>query len=452
MEEKQSPVERKDIDHPYRRNTAPDSYRMRAFGDKASAADEYTGERVYIAIRRKDHVAHHVTAKTAQVDHIIPIDTLIQENRDAIRDGYLTKEDLREIANSDQNLAVTSHRINESKQQKSNFEYIVYKWKNGKPENITTTVNMLVTQANARAYTTTAIMAKKQGHFVNQQLEGHGSVAGSIGNTYQKVSEKSGTIAAEGIATGTESGISAMAVSGIRNIVKTLNDKKSVEDAVKDTAKDSATSFVFGAGGHLLEQGKNALAKKAAINSLEKISINQAAMVATTALTIMKYADGEISGAEAAEDMAMTGVGLYLMQSIGTAIGGPAGFIAASLTVAAIEEGVAICKQGISNYKKDSKDREKYIATFNQIASEAHYVLEEQKKHLEELFSAHRKDFNSHIESGFQKLLSSAMENDAEGIAHGIDLLLEPFHGEACFSTEEEFETFFHDPNAVLEL
>lgn len=102
---------------------------------------------------------------------------------------------------------------------------------------------MLVTQANARAYTTTAIMAKKQGHFVNQQLEGHGSVAGSIGNTYQKVSEKSGTIAAEGIATGTESGISAMAVSGIRNIVKTLNGKKSVEDAVKDTAKDSATSF-----------------------------------------------------------------------------------------------------------------------------------------------------------------------------------------------------------------
>lgn len=450
--EKIPSIERKDIDHPYRRNTAPDSYRKRTFGDKVSAKDEYTGERIFIQIRQKDHVPHHVTSKTAQVDHIIPIDTLIQENQDAIRDGYLTKEDLREIANSDQNLAVTSHRINESKQQKSNFEYIVYRWKNGKPENITTTVNMLVTQANARAYTTTAIMAKKQGHFVNQQLEGRGNVASSIGNTYQKMSEKSGTLAAEGMVAGTEAGISAMAVSGIRNMVKTLNGKKSVGEAVKDTAKDSAASFVFGAGGHFLEQGKNALAKKAAINSLEKISINQAAMVATTALTIMKYADGEITGVEAAEDMAMTGVGLYLMQSIGTAIGGPAGFIAASLAVTAIEEGIAICKQGIVNYQKDSIERDKYIATFNRIASEAQYVLEEQKKQLKELFSKHRKNFNSHVEAGFQQLLSSAMENDAEGIAHGIDILLEPFHGESCFSTEEEFKTFFNDPNAVLEL
>ena len=46
---------RKDIDDVYARNISPSSYRERTFVGKNSAADEYTGERVYKPAGAKSH-------------------------------------------------------------------------------------------------------------------------------------------------------------------------------------------------------------------------------------------------------------------------------------------------------------------------------------------------------------------------------------------------------------
>ena len=447
MEKKDTTIERKDVDNLYRRNTGRDSYRMRKFGNRASTIDEYSGERIFITVKRNGVAAHHVKDNMAEVDHITPIDTLIKENEQAIRDGYLTKEDLREVVNSDYNLAVTSRRINNAKRQKSNFEYLVYKMNQGEPENITTTVNMLTQQAQSRAASTTELAVYKT----------HGIASKSLGVTengkhLSQNTKTAGKIAGSSVAAGTESGIVAGAVSGIRNALKVAHGDKSVKDAAQDTVQDSAASFGAGTAWAAMEQGKNIVARKASMHALEKFSLNQAAMAATTALTLVRCVSGEISEAEAAEDIAMTGIGLFAMKTIGTAVGGPAGMIAASLAVAAIEEAVFICKKNIADYQEDVNARKKYVSAFSRLAAEAETAIEEQRALLKEAFEAQRHDFDSVMETGFEQLLSAAMENDAEGIARGIDTLMRPFDSKSAFSSAEEFQSFIEQPDAVLVL
>ena len=451
MEDKNN-IMRKDIDDPYRRNLAKDSYRMRAFGDKRSTADEYSGERIFISIKKKDSIPHHVTSKKAQVDHVVPIDTLIKENAQAIKKGYLTKEELREIANNDNNLAVTSHRINESKKQKSNFEYLVYKMKKGEPENITTTVNMLAAQARSRAYIDTALFVKKQGGIVSDNMSALGSKGEKIGTEIRNFTDNSSKLAAGGMAAGVDAGFTSAIVSGVRNIVKVANGKKSLKEAGKDIAQDTGTAFVVGSGAYGLTQGKKALARATSVQALEKISINQAVIVATTALTIMRYADGDISGSEAVEDIAMTGAGLYIVETVGGLVGGPAGVIAGSLVLAAVQESINVCKRFIIDYKVEKKQRQHYIAKFNRIYAETESLLSAQKKELEAIFSEYRKNFDEKADGGFQKMLLSALEGDARGIAEGISILMEPFSRKVCFADEKQFDDFFYDEDAVLKL
>ena len=440
-------IERKDVDNLYRRNTGQNSYRARKFGNRASTIDEYSGERIFITVKRKGTAPHHAKANMAEVDHITPIDTLIKENEQAIRDGYLTKEDLREVVNSDYNLAVTSRRINNAKRQKSNYEYLVYKMHQGEPENITTTVNMLTQQAQSRAASTTELAVYKT----------QGMARKSLGLTDNKnqISQNTkavGKFVGNSVAAGTESGIVAGAVSGIRNALKVAHGYKSLKEAARDTAQDSAASFVVGATWNAMEQGKNMVARQASLQMLEKISLNQAAMAATTALTLVRCVSGEISGTEAAEDIAMTGIGLYTMATLGAAVGGPAGMIAASLAVAAIEEAVFICKRSIADYQADAKEREKFLSAFNRLAGEAETAIKEQRTILKTTFAEYRHEFDNAMEKGFEKLLASALENDAEGIAQGIDTLMRPFGSKSAFSSVEEFQSFMEQPDAVLVL
>ena len=72
MEDKNN-IMRKDIDDHYRRNLVKYSCRMRAFGDKRSIVDEYSGERIFISIKKKDSIPYRVTSKKTQVDFRILI-------------------------------------------------------------------------------------------------------------------------------------------------------------------------------------------------------------------------------------------------------------------------------------------------------------------------------------------------------------------------------------------
>ena len=96
---------------------------VRANGGAKNLLDEYTGERNITAYRstadlRRNDPTHRFQA---QPDHIVPLKVLNEQFRGNFA---LSKNDVRIIANKDYNFALTSAAINQSKQDKTNAEYV----------------------------------------------------------------------------------------------------------------------------------------------------------------------------------------------------------------------------------------------------------------------------------------------------------------------------------------
>ena len=80
-------------------NTSKYRYRNTMLDGKKSTKDEYTGERIFID-------QSHSMRKRANVDHVTPIAVIKERYKD------LSVEQLRELANSKSNYAVTNSRLN----------------------------------------------------------------------------------------------------------------------------------------------------------------------------------------------------------------------------------------------------------------------------------------------------------------------------------------------------
>ena len=96
---------------------------VRANGGAKNLLDEYTGERNITAYRstadqRRNDPTHRYQA---QPDHIVPLKVL---NKQFTGNFALSKNDVRIIANKDYNFALTSAAINQTKQDKTNVEYV----------------------------------------------------------------------------------------------------------------------------------------------------------------------------------------------------------------------------------------------------------------------------------------------------------------------------------------
>ena len=104
--------------------TYTDSQRERAKQDNIDKhdgvlTDEYTGKEIYdkkTAIKKEGN-----TQNAAEYDHNIPLSKVHEQLKN---NCMLTNEDVRNIANIEENLSFTSQRINRSKQDKSNKEYV----------------------------------------------------------------------------------------------------------------------------------------------------------------------------------------------------------------------------------------------------------------------------------------------------------------------------------------
>lgn len=81
-------ISREDIDDYYQRNVKKDSCKNRLFDGKWTTLDEYTGETLYYSAKginaTSDQGSHFSTAKIANVDHIVPIDQLIEKHGNSI--------------------------------------------------------------------------------------------------------------------------------------------------------------------------------------------------------------------------------------------------------------------------------------------------------------------------------------------------------------------------------
>ena len=121
MDTSEKKYTRSQLDNPYRRNTAPNSFKNRQFNGYRVATDQYTGKKIYYsrvgADSSKGAPRHFTTQTTSNVDHIQPIDVFNKRYS-----SQLSAEDARRILNSDCNLALTNEALNKAKNNSTNFQ------------------------------------------------------------------------------------------------------------------------------------------------------------------------------------------------------------------------------------------------------------------------------------------------------------------------------------------
>ncbi len=154
----------------YEDKTAMKKYKEeRVMGEKV-LVDEYTGKRNLYLEKNNPHKSYNdeTHRQQAQPDHIVPLKQL-HEN---LKSNYaLDDSDIKKIANIDENLAVTSAKINQVKQDKSNREYIELMDEKGEPVDTLTKENMLKMQKDAEKAT-----ENKANEAIMQNLVGNGDV------------------------------------------------------------------------------------------------------------------------------------------------------------------------------------------------------------------------------------------------------------------------------------
>lgn len=128
--------------------SAMNDYKEKQRHGEKKIKDEYTGkDNLYVSQNNMpDNYNDETHRKQAQPDHIVPLKQLHEQYK---HNYALDDSDLKRIANSESNLAITSAEINQVKRDMTNKQYIEWMDEHGKPLDENTKKIMLQKQKEA---------------------------------------------------------------------------------------------------------------------------------------------------------------------------------------------------------------------------------------------------------------------------------------------------------------
>ena len=246
-----------------------------------------------------------------------------------------------------------------------------------------------------------------------------------------------------------------LTANALKNLYLVSEGKISEAEAIRNVGDTVANSYGMSqeVANRKIGNGLVEVAKTTNNQALQTLAKNYGESVGSvTTVAALSVINSLAKGEEIKFDDVLNLMIDKAVKGIGTMFGGVAGVMATTLTVAMIKEIILICRNTLNGYKLDTARRKNFISRFNKLNAEAVHALSEQKIRLQEVFSANRLKFDVTVERGFEEILKSAMDNDANGIALGIDILMKPFNGKSQFSNLNEFKTFFNNSDSVLRL
>lgn len=425
-----SQITRKDIDDYAKRNTEKDSYKNRGFIGKRTMKDEYTGQKIHYSQTPMETLKGNAIANT---DHITPIEKIRERYGD-----YLPKQDLKEIANCDANLAMTQQMLNQSKGAKTNLEYIWSEWKKGKPVNVNTTYNMLKKQSQSEVVTRLDANSRI---IINGASSSLPTIKSNIMATQQSALRATNV--------GVEAAIVPLTIASINNIAECASGRKTVKEAGKEILDVTGSSFVSGAGIDIMQQTAQKLAVKTGSEVLKSVANRSLPITEITATmlvgnSILKYVNGEINSEECVAEVLMSGAGIAAY-TLGLSLGGPAGAIIASVVC------TQIC-EAVTAYKQNNELTKEKLSKINSIAMQALYDMEVHRYILRTCIQDKYKKWDEKVDHGFEVIFAATIHNDVEGISKGLNEILSVLGKTLAFSSETEFDGFFDDDDAVFVL
>ena len=168
--------------------------------------------------------------------------------------------------------------------------------------------------------------------------------------------------------------------------------------------------------------------------------------------SVIDWLDGKLDDGQFVERVSRTGA-LFVAETTGALIGqtvipvSVVGAIIGSVVVSVACGCIFSLMDAAKNHM--ARDKRNLVA---KIASEALAEMKHQQDLLKEYIADDAQKWERSVREGFALIATGTLTNDVAVIAGGLDCIVTNFNRHVKFKTLEEFDEFFMDENAVLEL
>lgn len=259
-----------------------------------------------------------------------------------------------------------------------------------------------------------------------------------------------------GIETARTSAVIGGSVSIVQNIVAVIKDEEDSETALKNIAKDTATSAVVGYGTGFTGSAVKGLMQNAKSQTAQALSkTNLPGVIVTVAIgatkTLNSYFKGDINGAECFEQLGEQGTGMLssaLFSTIGQAlipipivggmIGGMVGYALSSASYGVL----------MSALKEEKLAKEERILA--EKACEEHIKLIKQyRKEMEDSINEYLSSYMETFHSAFDSMKDALQIGNIDGFISSTNQITKALGKNTLFETQEECDSLMESDTII---
>lgn len=412
--------------HLYDDGAAKRQAKAKLFKKGTTVQDPYTGDSLVLTkAEAKALYDSDWTKHLAEADHIKPLELI---HADTIDSPWVTTNDIRAAANSEDNLRVTSRKTNNAKRNRTNKQFVEDKeYRESKGIEFTKDGEQT---------------ALHDGEIADR------SICRQIRKTSVKNIVKTGHQA--GLAGAQSAGVTAGTMSGIMNVVAVIKGKKGVDEAIADTAKDAGRAAVTGytmSGGLTVVSHSLSYSRSKFIQALAKSDVPGKVITSVMVIgdTLKRYGNGEITTQECLIELGDRGLNFATMgysMTMGQAlipipiVGGAIGaLVGATLTSNYYHSLI----NSLQQKEFEHQERLRIIAECREAAEQTKAFRIELESYLRGYFKEYQDCFDTAIAS----MQFSFQTGDADGIIAGANQITAKLGGQVHYETVAEFKNFF---------
>lgn len=399
--------------------------KMQAFANGQKPVDPYTGAELELTKKAaKAKYGADWAKHLAEADHTQPLERIFEETKN---DPWLTTENIRDAANSEDNLCVTSRSFNNAKRSRTNREFVENdEYLNRKGVEITEEGkrHAIGHEENSRQS-----LGKQFGSYRSENVVRTGHNAGMAGAQY--------------------AGVTGLTMSGINNVTALLNGEKSAEEAIADTVAQSGKAAV---DGYVMSSSLTVLGHQMSSSSSEFIrnlaEANVPGKVVTAVMvtgnTLARWGSGEITTQECMIELGDKGLNMATMgysMAVGQAlipipvVGGAIGAMVGSTLTSSYYH------QLIDELQKRElahKERLRLTDEYKKAAGEARQFNDQLKEYRDQYFA----DCHECFDTAISTLKFAYETGDADGVINAANKITRKLGGEVKYETVNEYKKF----------
>ena len=345
----------------YEDTAAMNAAKRNAFENTHTVKDPYTGKTLYKdQATAKEKYGDNWQEHVAEADHTEPLKKVHEEHKN---DAWIKKKDIKDAANSEDNINVVSRKFNNPKRDRTNEEFVE------DTEYLKKTGVKLSKKAKQKA-TEDGDEARNS---INRELN------------IKQAKNLAKTVHEAGLNAAERAASFGATMSVVNNIAAIIKNEKDVEtalsDIVKDTGKSATTGYVLGGSltalNHTLESSSSSFLKYL---SKSNVAGNIAVLVLSIGDTLEKYDRGEISTHNCVTAIGETSASLYAMGA-----GMTVGQVLIPIPIVGKVIGAMVTTAAIHYLVNDLYVNDELLRKNKQIQIQCKQLVEEQRTYQKEL-------------------------------------------------------------------